>query len=61
MQRAITSSAVNNVAAARAGRVGEGDGSEHFAEQRGRVSLIETMHNGCTFRCSGGAGGADSC
>lgn len=37
-------------------RVGEGDGSEHFAELRARISLIETMHNGGTFRCSGGSG-----
>lgn len=54
MQRAITSSAVNKSRRPALARVGEGDGSEHFAELRGRVSLIETMQNGCIFRCSGG-------
>jgi hypothetical protein len=56
MQRAITSSAVKNVAAARAGKSGEGDGSEHIAELRGRVSLIETMHNAAPFDAAAGAG-----
>jgi len=44
MQRAITSSAVNNVAAARAGKSGGGGTVRStLRELRGRVSLIETM------------------